>query len=192
MKHSNETDELTPAQRIAAWMEQHDCTIAADFVPLSCSRNRDEKSPTLNYRVAVKRNGRNVLMTDYSMGAAHCPAYKASVADMGCANSMMRANAIKGECETGRVHKADLAGRVFGTPRTIPGPDPVDVLWSLSTDYSVIDAGGFEAWASDYGYDTDSRKAEATYRACLDIALALRGAFGDAAMAALQEAGQDY
>lgn len=42
-----------------------------------------------------------------------------------------------------------------------------DVLSSLSLDSSsVIDGQSFEDWCGDFGYDTDSRKAERTFNAC--------------------------
>ena len=47
-------------------------------------------------------------------------------------------------------------------------------------------------WAKDFGYDTDSRKAETTYRACLEIALQLRNGIGEAGFTRLQEASFDY
>lgn len=53
-------------------------------------------------------------------------------------------------------------------------PSVSDVLDCLITDSDVMLAGGeierFEAWASNFGYDTDSRKAEQTYRACVATA----------------------
>jgi len=35
--------------------------------------------------------------------------------------------------------------------------------------------GSFEAWASDLGYDPDSRKAEKVFKACEGIKLRLSG-----------------
>lgn len=52
-------------------------------------------------------------------------------------------------------------------------PSLCDVLYSLSMDAEVLNAASFEYWAQELGYDTDSRKAEATYRLCLSIALAM-------------------
>ena len=34
---------------------------------------------------------------------------------------------------------------------------------------AFFNAQSFEDWASEYGYDSDSRKAEAVYRACDNI-----------------------
>jgi len=43
-------------------------------------------------------------------------------------------------------------------------PTAADVLHSLISD-AEGDTSSFEAWASDYGYDVDSRKAEQIYKA---------------------------
>jgi hypothetical protein len=42
------------------------------------------------------------------------------------------------------------------------------VLDALASDASGVDSANrdFESWASEYGYDTDSRKAERIFKAC--------------------------
>lgn len=192
--------KASPKDRILAWADKHGLTMACEFVPLSQSRNKGEKSPTLNWKIAIKKRRASagkwvdgdeltILTTDYSAGCGHCPAYKAVVVGGAVHVGNVRRAWIADECETGRATYIGLGIGPKGAPIL---PDLDSVLWSLAMDYSVIDAGGFESWASELGYDTDSRKAEATYRACLDIALALRAALGDAAMQELREAGQDY
>lgn len=52
-------------------------------------------------------------------------------------------------------------------------PDPIEVLWSITRDSDALEMT-FEDWASEFGYDADSRKAEKTYRACQDNALRLK------------------
>jgi len=52
-------------------------------------------------------------------------------------------------------------------------PDPIEILWAVARDGDALDQT-FEDWASDFGYDTDSRKAEKIYRACQDNALRLK------------------
>ena len=57
------------------------------------------------------------------------------------------------------------------------GREPVveEVLDSLAMDASGVEnARDFEDWASEYGYDTDSRKAERSYRACQKTAAQLK------------------
>lgn len=183
-----ETVETTPKEQIEAWAERHGVTMDAKFIPFSQSRNKEEKSPSLNWRITLRKvfshsdTPAAFLTTDYSAGCGHCKAYQASIAELGHKNSMLRDGHLRNECETGTPYGG-------GKPHM---PSFADVLYSLSMDYSVIDAGGFEEWASEYGYETDSRKAEAIYRACLDIALKLRATLGDAAMAELSDACQDY
>lgn len=65
-------------------------------------------------------------------------------------------------------------------------PTLADVVYSLASDASAADtARDFADFCADFGYDTDSRKAERTYRACLDIAKRWARVFGsDAARVA--------
>lgn len=149
-------DSRNPRDAMQAAMTALKLTIDSAFVPWSQSRNKAEKHKSLNWRVTLKRDGREILTTDYSAGIAHAPSYP----------------------KLGR-----------GTPIL---PDSLDVLHSLISDSDVLDAGGFESWASDFGYDADSRKAESIYRACLDIALKLRAGIGEAGLATLREAAIDY
>lgn len=159
------------------------------FVPLSASRNgaraRAPKpaAPSLNWRVRLVRRvnvnaTRLVLETDYMQGLAWAPAYKRL--DARQRRTVDGAAAIERECETGR--ESSLSG--FGARPVLGGkplqaPDLVDVLGCLVRDADALDAARFEDWASDYGYDTDSREAESTYRACLATGVALRAALGN-------------
>lgn len=59
-------------------------------------------------------------------------------------------------------------------------PTVEDVLDSLSHDSSSYDnSRSFEEWASDLGYDPDSRKAYATYQTLAEQAKLLRHFLGD-------------
>ena len=62
--------EQTPKDRILQWAAKHGATMTAEFIPFSQSRNKGDKSPSLNWRVTIQRNGRAVLTTDYSAGCA--------------------------------------------------------------------------------------------------------------------------
>lgn len=70
-------------------------------------------------------------------------------------------------------------------------PHAADVLYSL-----ILDSGAasqtFADWCADFGYDTDSRKALATYEACQQNADKLRRVFDRVAIDALSAALQDY
>jgi hypothetical protein len=96
-------------------------------------------------------------------GIAHVPGYKF--------NARRTLDEVKREeaaAECG-VYISILRGRV-----SIPAPLLRDVLHCLVSDASVLDYSCFEEWASDFGYDADSREAERVYKECLALALKLR------------------
>lgn len=182
--------EATPRQKLEAAISHLALSIRAEFVPFSQSRNKGEKMPSLNWFVIVERGGRHVLATDYMQGSGHAPAYKKAWAG---GNSHVKARAVALECETGRIAKPQMGqGEPFQSRHPIDPPSAVEVIWSLSRDADVLDYGTYEDWADNFGYDADSRKGEATYRACLEIALKLRAAIGEAGLEALRVAGEDF
>lgn len=170
----------SPREIAAAAIAAIGLTVEAVFIPFSQSRNKDEKNRSLNWRVTLKKDGREILTTDYSAGIGHCYSYP-----KGGKITVEIDRLIERECETGFGGKPGRPGRNAKA-------DPVDVIWSLVCDSSVIDAGGFESWAADYGYDTDSRKAESVYRECLELALKMRAGIGGDNLDTLREAFQDY
>jgi hypothetical protein len=197
-------------------------TVESVFVPFSRSRNKDETRKTLNWKVTIKRNGRDVLTTDYSAGIARCPGYKDIKPGYGFRAAQYRSRNADGttrlrfateheslsqyreavsaaECESGFPMEVDAFSRVTlenTFKRKHKGeaimPDSLSVLFSLTMDSSVLDSCGFEEWASDVGYDPDSRNAESIYRACLEIALKMRAAMGDSGMKTLGDIFADY
>jgi hypothetical protein len=204
--------ESTPKRRIEAWAAECNVTLRAEFVPFSKSRNakpaKGEKPwRSLNWRVAlmrtdpakanyneeqkaIERGERDLIPPfEYSQGEGHCPSY-----------SQRRTHEVETkiafECETGLRASVNLDS--FGNARRHSAirapllPDLADVLASLASDARVIEEGPFEEWASSLGYDPDSRKAEAIYRACIDTATALIRAFGMDGLKALQDAAEGY
>jgi hypothetical protein len=159
-------------------------TINAVFVPYSQSKdavaNPKLNDLKLNWRVFLKVKGRTVIETDYSAGIGHAPSYRQSP-------TVDDAQAIRRECEEGKRVKP--SGYKANEPIV---PDSLDVLSCLVSESDAIDSPTFEDWAGNFGYDTDSRKAESTYRACLKTGLKLRAAIGDAGLTKLRDAFQDY
>ena len=82
----------------------------------------------------------------------------------------------------------DFEGRGYHEPLTVyfsqgsahkKPPTLADVLDCLASDASGVDnAQSFEDWASEYGYDADSRKAEKTYNICVQQAQELKALLG--------------
>lgn len=177
---------LTPQERIEAAIKDLGLSLSYKFVPFSMSRNKDEKHKSLNWVVTLKR-GSASFSTEYSAGCGYCPANKTK-------DLYLKQLQINKECEEGFATKVTLPsiGHI-ATCRDKPIlPSDADVISSLVLDASVLDEPSFESWADNLGYDTDSRKAEAVYKACLEIALKLRAMIGDAGLRDLQEACQDY
>lgn len=177
---------------IAATLESMGLLIESEFVPFSQSRNKGEQFPSLNWKVTVKRNSRNVLTVDYSAGIAHCPSFEVSP-PWNRPSRMWIDKVTRFECEAGFKARSLKGSGKFSIDHSRPiKPDMVDVFYSLVGDSDVLNSHGFEDWASEFGYDPDSRKAESIYRDCLDIALKLRGAIGESGMETLRNAYQDY
>lgn len=75
---------------------------------------------------------------------------------------------ITAPCCTGKHSQKKMVGfGLYFSQGSAHTEDPTlaDVLDCLASDASGYDGQTFENWASDYGYDTDSRKAEKTFRA---------------------------
>jgi hypothetical protein len=80
--------------------------------------------------------------------------------------------------------------RVFNEISSLCRPTAYDLLYCLKMDSSAASMS-FEDWASDFGYDTDSIKALATYNACCDNAKKLRLALGTALYSELMDTEND-
>lgn len=80
---------------IVAICERAGVTLDSVFVPFSQSRNAkaEDGKPweSLNWRVTLKRNGREVLTTDYAQGVAYAPASKKTAAQIETAALLERA-----------------------------------------------------------------------------------------------------
>lgn len=70
-------------------------------------------------------------------------------------------------------------------------PSAGSVLYSLLMDSSAVDQS-FIDWCYDFDYETDSRKALATYEACCETGLKMRKLFTPDQRKLLSELLQDY
>jgi len=179
-------------QEIESFMDSHGVTVEAVFVPFSQSRNKGGWE-SLNWRVTLKVKGREVMTTDYSAGIGHAPSYKATKAPARYSGhlSFWKAEAGAFEIENGFAAIPEWHGIRADKKRPLM-PEACDVLYSLASDVGVLNSSGFEDWASEMGYETDSRKAEKIYRECIETALKLRAALGDDGLTALHTACEDY
>lgn len=165
-------------------LENRGISVSSVFVPFSKSRNAGEPRKTLNWKVTLNYNGREILTTDYSAGEAHCPGYKAYPGDTRGGHE--RRLRIERECESGR------AARGFDSDGAAIMPDAASVVYSLIVDSNVIDYATYDYWAADFGYDPDSIRGEKIYRQCLELALRMRAGIGETMMQDLRELFADY
>lgn len=138
---------------IDALLSKNGVTMTAAFVPQSLSRNSGEKDRTINWRVNFVKSG-STFWLDYQQGIGHVPGYKrprttGDVLDFGQ------------PWETGKYQ----ASKYSGPHSKLPSPSAADILHCIVMDGDVLEYD-FEEWASNYGYDSDSRKAESTYNEC--------------------------
>jgi hypothetical protein len=141
-------------------IKDYDIKIHADYIPME-----GHEEPRLKWKCRLYRLNETVLEVEYTAGMAHAPSYPSA-----CAVD---------ECRTG-VRADSKKANVYIKP------DARDVVRSVMLDSSALDYGCFEDWARDYGYDTDSRAAEAIYRLCLQRAVMLRASLGKEKFDALQ------
>lgn len=130
------------------------------------------------WQIVLRRNGLT-LDTTYSAGDAHLPAWKRL---KGNKDTLHNAAILRHERMTGGDYHT---GRKFYPPRA-------SVLACLALDAEAINYGSFEQWAQEFGYDTDSRKAEEAYNACLRTGLFLRNTLTAEEFTALQDAARAW
>jgi hypothetical protein len=142
-------------------IKDYDIKILSDYIPMD-----GQEEPRLKWKVRLYRLNESVMELEYTAGMAHAPSYPAA-----CAVD---------ECRTGlRAGSTDFKKHYIL-------PVASDVIRSVMLDSSAMDYGCFEDWARNYGYDTDSRAAEAIYRLCLQRAVRLRANLGKEKFDALQ------
>jgi len=156
-----EQDDTEQPARAQRWVDALNLKYEATFIPFRQSRNKDDKNKSINWRVTI-----NDLTTDYMQGLAHVPGYKHQFGGQTVADQERDNRAAEhGEFQR-RAHSILW--------QKLPAPELVDILYCLARDASVLDHASFQDWADEFGFDTDSRKAEATYYQCLTLAMKLR------------------
>lgn len=154
-------------------------TISAAFIPQQVSRNAESKDPSLNWSVTIRAENGASLTTDYMQGIGHVPGYEKTRGRNLMATEQRAA--LEDAAKTGKYPRRFMANTSRPVDfSALPQPTLDDVLYSLVNDAEAADMV-FEDWCNTYGCDTDSRKAEATYRACVDTGIRLRRVVGGAA-----------
>lgn len=179
----------TLADAVREFMEKHGISYAAQFVPFSRSRNAkpgvNPRDRSINWRVTFMRGGR-AFSTDYTQGIGYLPEHLQP--QFGGGYSLLMAEEIVRTCEEGKA-PTPIGGyqnwnNVFRV--ALKAPTARDVLESLALDSDVDDFRSYDEWASECGYDEDSRKGERVYNECQLLAREMRAVFGSDAMRELR------
>lgn len=126
------------------------------------------KTPS-KFGFTVSRNGQSHT-GEYTKGCAHRQWKKNALGHIAKAN-----NAREGKGAVYMGGFLSIAREKELLDHTEPIPPTLDeVMWSLYMDASGVRHGEtFAQWCDEYGYDTDSRKAEGIFNACRETWAAL-------------------
>jgi hypothetical protein len=167
------------------------------------SLETSEASPgdnRLDYGITLKFNGKSVLTTEYHLGLGFV-----KIAEVKSERFWLRPGRLTNDegCMFAAWKKkpyADFKDKALQTAVAVKianaknlRPTLPDVVHSLLMDGTAFfDAATFEQWASDFGYDADSRKAEAIYKACDNIGRTLASKIDAETLAKARKLLEDY
>lgn len=159
----------------------------------------DKDWPNIKYRVELRFNDKPILETNYKLGIGHVDPKKAFI------GSVMSRPRLTSDEESILLHWqshpyaqfknkklwADVAAKLATYQKVAPSLP--DVVHSLLLDGEPYFNGeSFEDWASNCGYETDSRKAEEIYKACMEIGRQLKRGLPHDTITKALEILQDY
>ena len=136
---------------------------------------------SIRFDCTLARNGREVWSGPYHLGVGHLK----NLATVERANGKLPRNAAPTRAQRiALTHQATVESLK---------PKLADALHSLLSDGAAyFDGLTFEEWASEYGHDTDSHKAEKTFRECDAIGRKLALAFKPDELEALRNAAAEH
>ncbi len=178
------TEAQTIRKNVTAYLKEINVTYSAVFVPQRLSRHSDNKDKSINWRVMFHHDTRDTeFSTHYMQGIGHLPTPK--IPSTATIRHYAQREREKMAAEEG-THYSEYKwgmGRtgLYGSKiQMLPQPIAADVLYCLVLDADAIDCVTFEEWADNYGYDTDSRKAEDIYNECRKQSREMRKVFTQA------------
>lgn len=167
-------------ESLAEFIARLGITLDATEIPTRTDIDLKDWKGASHWACTLKRDGFAPLSVNYSMGAAHRRWRSAAVkyaipGSIAPHDIRARFSPIS---QWGEKETIDLRDYRASCTEPIP-PTASDILDCLASDAcGYDDARTFEDWASNYGYDTDSRKAESIYHTIGQQAKALRHFLG--------------
>lgn len=171
---------MTPLDKFNSFIEDKKIVLTTKFIPFSLSRNSEEKTKSLNWKITIS-SSTGKYTSDYTKGIGHLPYKKNQFLNLNSYQRKSINDAIDFASETGVAKKLTIVGKDihFGFGNfEFPTPTIKEVLESLVLDSNVKDYLSFESWASDFGFNTDSRVSEKIYKDCQRTAEGLANVLG--------------
>lgn len=164
--------------KIETFVERHGITIEAKPVALAAHWTGDKEAQSWE---CTLKCGKREMVTSFTKGSAH----RTWSLRAGVACGYDRPRTYRTNMPASAPRNAYTYDKEAFLAWSVPTPpSAAEVLDCLAMDASAMDES-FEDWAADFGYDTDSRKAEAAYTACRESGFALRKLLGSADFAVL-------
>lgn len=179
---------------IAAFIAKHGLTMTVESIPHRSDRDtkasKEESAWSAqagHWRVTITgRDSRFAHSCEYSMGCAHRVWKKGAAASVRLGGSHYIASERRDVQDGKPVQQKYFMGRTLHLVAMVKElSEPMPPTLEMVLDSLALDADGwtntrdFASWCDDYGYDTDSRKAEAAYKACGETAKGLRFLLGE-------------
>lgn len=184
----------TETMKIDAFIAKHGLTMTVVAIPHRSDRDfgatkeeRAWEAEAGHWRVTITaRDSRYSHTCEYSMGCGHRVWKKGAQNSVRLGGSFYIASERRDVQDGKPVQPKYLAGKTIHLVEMVrdlsePMPPTLDmVLDSLAADADGwTNARDFASWCDDFGMDTDSRRAEAAYKACGEIAKGLRFMLGE-------------
>ena len=145
-------------QTIAEFLTEYPITLEAQRTQENPYMAKDEKHPMYHWLITLHYKEKTFPL-HYSIGSGHAiPEFP---------NPTFRPHKFK-----------DLNPKEIIAAYPCRKPTITDVLDCVASDAYALNYDSFEEWANEFGYDTDSRKAERTYHACIENGKQLREMLG--------------
>lgn len=163
-------------------MAQYGLEMVAVFVGLESRDGWD----CFAWQITLTRGGRS-FTTPYRLGLGHAKRVETAPASSKIPRVPMTAELARKLSNGRKVTISDTEGYLLPNVPTL-----ADVLPSLQSDARSGEHLLFEDFASEYGYDTDSRKAEKLWRMCQEIRGQLQKLLGADFEAFMQQEEEDF
>jgi hypothetical protein len=161
-------------------VSEHGLTMKAERITNRPDKSGDQWDASASHFRVTLSKGSLSMSTYYSMGSAHLANYiREQIKSKGLPYHITPKDAEKALRKVVSIHDEQVYAQLVTRYGAEFAPKIEDVLDSLTLDASCYEnARNFEDFCSEFGYDTDSRKAEGTYKACGEIAKELRHLIG--------------